>query len=242
MAGRFSRISAVGLILAGTVALEGCAPLHLAWERAAEFDSMPARLAGEESALRIRWTESSKTEARLAAHVVVTRHYERVVHASPPRRLVVHGESWTVASLLGVFVLVGIGQAAQGGSYDGAGPAILSVLGGMVGIGVAADVVCFLLSVPPALREGVTEALEDDPPRTVAYTLDQVLPCPRLSLSDPATGARVDFDTLPESGLPLRAETLRAVGFRSAELEFSSGDLRARMTLPADFARSLEGR
>lgn len=237
MAPRFSRVSAVGVILATTLALQGCAPIHLAWERDINFGSEPARVVAQKDTISIRWVDSSESHARFTAQVLTASTYEREVCVTNRQRLTIHGESWTVGALLVFVLILSSGESPQSG--DGL-TALLAFLGGTLGIGLAADVIWFLLSVPPALREGIVESAKDDGPRTLTFTLEAVHPCASLTITDPITGASLEMLTISESGAVIDAATLRAVGFRSAELEFSTGDLRARADLPADFARSLK--
>lgn len=257
MAARFSRLSAVGLILALTLAFEGCAaPLHLAWKRGSEFDSKPSRIVGTSTTLSIRCTAVSDTRALLAAEIVTATHYEREVSSRHDRHLGFGGFPWTIALLswlLGEGASVGqadhvASTAADPGAEgmaDG-GITLVAVITAFIvtcsGIGICVDIVWLLLSIPPVIREGLSDDENEDRTRVLTYALSRARSCNSLTLSDSATGASIELGWIPASGASLDAATLRTAGFRSAELEACSGDLRARVVLPEDFARSLEGR
>ncbi|MBI2921644.1 MAG: hypothetical protein HYY18_11230 [Planctomycetes bacterium] len=240
MAARFSRISAAGLLLATTIAFEGCTPLHLAWERQRTFGTEPARVVDVQNSIVVRWLDSSDAHATFVAQVRAASTYERETSENL-RRLTIRGESWTIDGvLIGLVALCSVPSGE--GDYGSAFLALLGVVGGIVGITLAVDVVSFLLSVPPAIRAGIFESGADGPRRPQTYVIESFYPCESLTLTDPATGASLDLVTIQATGAVIDAATLRAVGFRSAEVVATSGDLRARVALPPDFARSLSGR
>ena len=241
MTARFSRVSAVGVILATTFAFEGCAPFHLAWERERTFGVEPARLVAEQNTIVVQWIEGSDTHARFVAHALTIWTYERDMCGNR-RRLVIHGESWTVTSLLLFLAILGAGGPAGDGTANSSGEALVSFLAfasGIVGLCIATEILWFLLSVPPAIREGIVDSAADGTPGTLTYTIEEVHACGSLTLADPMTGARLDLVTVEDSGAVIDAATLRAVGFRSARLEVSSGSFHALVPLPRKFARSL---
>lgn len=256
MASRFSRASAVGLILALALVFQGCAaPLHLAWEKDSKFDARPSRVVGETKNLSVRCSSVSETRALLAAEFVSATHYEREVTSRHGRHVAFRGYPWTLAIISWIFVYgASDSQAEQVADTsadsvapdDGSGGLLLlTFLSAFVvtfsGAGVCADIVWLLLSIPPVIREGIVDDPGEDSTRVLTYSLERVSPCISLTLSDPATGASLKLNWIPQSGATLDAGTLRDAGFRSAELEASSAGLRARVTLPADFARTLEG-